>query len=81
MRGALGLALERALRNLRYGTVQLVVHDGQIVRIERMERIRLTDGHGSDQADDGSSTAFAERSHQERRGSCEGEGRRSAQAS
>ncbi len=49
--------LEQALRNLRYGTVQLVVHDAQVVRIERMERIRLeptgtleapqstTDGH------------------------------------
>ena len=34
--------LERALRDLRYGTVQLVVHDAQIVRIERLERIRLT---------------------------------------
>ena len=35
-------SLEQALRNLRYGTVQLVVHDAQIVRIERVERIRLT---------------------------------------
>ncbi len=35
--------LEQALRGLRYGTVQLVVHDAQIVRIERIERIRLTD--------------------------------------
>ena len=35
--------LEQALRNLRYGTVQLVVHDAQVVRIERTERIRLTD--------------------------------------
>ena len=34
--------LERALRDLRYGTVQLVVHDAQVVRIERLERIRLT---------------------------------------
>ena len=34
--------LERALRDLRYGTVQLVVHDAQVVRIERLEHIRLT---------------------------------------
>ena len=34
--------LEQALRGLRYGTVQLVVHDAQVVRIERIERIRLT---------------------------------------
>ena len=33
--------LEQALRHLRYGTVQLVVHDAQVVRIERTERIRL----------------------------------------
>ncbi len=35
--------LESALRGLRYGSIQLVVHDAQIVRIERIERIRLTD--------------------------------------
>ena len=34
--------LEQALRGLRYGAVQLVIHDTQIVRIERIERIRLT---------------------------------------
>ena len=35
-------SLEQALRGLRYGTIQLVVHDAQVVRIERIERIRLT---------------------------------------
>lgn len=34
--------IERALRGLQFGSVQLVVHDGQIVRIERIERTRLT---------------------------------------
>ena len=34
--------LEVALRGLRYGSIQLVVHDGNVVRIERVERIRLT---------------------------------------
>ena len=35
-------AVQKALEGLRYGTVQLVVHDSQLVRIERTERIRLT---------------------------------------
>ena len=34
--------LEAALRGLQYGSVQLVVYDAQVVRIERVERIRLT---------------------------------------
>ena len=34
--------LEQVLRGLVYGSVQLVVHDAQIVRIERVERCRLT---------------------------------------
>ena len=33
--------LEAALRGLHYGSIQLVVHDAKIVRIERVERIRL----------------------------------------
>ena len=33
--------VEDALRDLRYGTVQLIVHDAQVVRIERVERIRV----------------------------------------
>ena len=35
--------LAHALRDLRYGSLHLVVHDGRIVRIERIERIRLTE--------------------------------------
>ncbi len=35
-------AIRKALKDLRYGTVQLIVHDGQLVRIERTERIRLS---------------------------------------
>ncbi len=31
-----------ALHGLRFGEVHLVVHEAQIVRIERIERIRLT---------------------------------------
>ena len=33
----------QALRGLRYGSIHLVIHDAHVVRIERVERIRLTD--------------------------------------
>jgi len=35
--------LAQALTGLRFGAVQLVVHEGHVVRIERIERLRLTD--------------------------------------
>ncbi|HEY4989259.1 MAG TPA: YezD family protein [Opitutaceae bacterium] len=36
------LALVREqVRNLRYGVVQLVVHDGRVTQIERTEKVRL----------------------------------------
>jgi hypothetical protein len=34
-------AILRAVRGLQYGTLEIVVHDYRIVRIERRERIRL----------------------------------------
>ena len=34
--------VEQALRNLAYGSIHLVVHEAQVVRIERIERIKLT---------------------------------------
>ena len=40
--------LETALRGLQYGSIHLVVHEARVVRIERVERIRLT---GSPEAD------------------------------
>jgi len=42
---ALSPALLRALRGLRFGSVEIVVHDGRVVQIERPERVRL-DGAG-----------------------------------
>jgi hypothetical protein len=38
-----GLALEifGVLRGLRYGAVEIIVHDGQVVQIDRHERHRL----------------------------------------
>ena len=38
-RQVIGQLLE-ALRSLRYGSVVLTVHDGQVVEIEKTERIR-----------------------------------------
>ena len=34
--------VEAALCGLQFGSIQLVVHEGQLVRIKRVERIRLT---------------------------------------
>jgi len=31
----------RAVRNLRFGSVEIVVHDSKVVQIERKEKIRL----------------------------------------
>jgi hypothetical protein len=33
--------LQEALRGLRYGSVEIVVHDGRVVQFERRERIRF----------------------------------------
>ena len=33
--------IRQALKGLRYGTVQLVLHEGKLVRIERTEKIRI----------------------------------------
>ena len=43
-------ALERALQDLQFGYVQLVIHEGRLVRIERVERVRLTGPSGSQTA-------------------------------
>ena len=39
--GGLGPTVLRALRGLRFGSVEIVVHDGRVVQIERRERVRL----------------------------------------
>ncbi len=39
----------RQVRDLRFGVVQIVVHDGRVVQIERSERVRLAPvGRGGD---------------------------------
>ena len=35
--------LLQAIGSLRFGTVEVTVHDGRIVQIERREKIRLSD--------------------------------------
>ncbi len=37
-------ALQQALTGLRFGTVELTVHEGRVVQIERRERWRYTPG-------------------------------------
>jgi hypothetical protein len=40
------LALVRShVRDLRYGVIQLVVHDGRVTQIERTEKTRLVSDH------------------------------------
>jgi hypothetical protein len=34
-------ALQEALRTIRYGTVELVIHDGRVVQLERREKVRF----------------------------------------
>jgi hypothetical protein len=33
--------LWHALRTIRYGAVELVIHDGKVVQLERREKVRL----------------------------------------
>ena len=33
--------LEQALRTIRYGSVELVIHDGRVVQLERREKVRV----------------------------------------
>ena len=34
-------AIKQALKNLRYGMIQITVHEGKLVKIERVEKIRI----------------------------------------
>jgi len=37
----LRVQLAAALKNLRFGSVEIVIHDGRVVQIERKEKVRL----------------------------------------
>ncbi len=40
-RGALLAEILRAVAGIRYGSVEITIHEGQIVQIERKEKIRF----------------------------------------
>jgi hypothetical protein len=43
---ALTRELAQALRSIRYGTIELVIHDGRVVQLERREKVRFEhEGH------------------------------------
>jgi len=52
--------LHAALQGLAYGSIQLIIHEGKIVRIERNERIRLTDSSEASTSTFGRPTPTAE---------------------
>jgi hypothetical protein len=37
----LARAIENALRDLRYGSIEIIVHDAKVVQVVRTERVRL----------------------------------------
>ena len=34
--------IEEAIGSMRYGTVQLTIHDARVVQIEKLEKVRIT---------------------------------------
>jgi hypothetical protein len=39
--------IQQLLAGMKYGTVQIVVHDGRIVQVERTEKFRFDDANGA----------------------------------
>jgi hypothetical protein len=42
---ALARELAIALRSIRYGTIELVIHEGRVVQLERREKVRFEQEH------------------------------------
>ena len=42
---ALARELAIALRSIRYGTIELVIHEGRVVQLERREKVRFEHDH------------------------------------
>lgn len=40
--------LRRAVRDLRYGSVEVLVHDGRVVQVETREKVRFADDRMAD---------------------------------
>jgi hypothetical protein len=34
-------ALEQALRSIQYGTIELIIHDGRVIQLEKREKVRV----------------------------------------
>jgi hypothetical protein len=45
---ALVRELALALHSIRYGTIELVIHDGRVVQLERREKVRFASARGDD---------------------------------
>lgn len=39
----------QALKDLRFGSVEIIVHDSKVVQIERREKVRVDAGHSHNQ--------------------------------
>ncbi|APQ11797.1 hypothetical protein NS274_18145 [Pseudomonas oryzihabitans] len=39
--------IQQALRGLRFGAIEITVHNGQVVQIERKEKFRPQTGHSN----------------------------------
>jgi hypothetical protein len=65
-------ALLDALRGLRYGSIEIVVHDARVVHIERREKLRLDSPAGAPTRAD--RTAGGSPRTWTRRGACESDG-------
>ncbi|MBL8532640.1 MAG: YezD family protein [Betaproteobacteria bacterium] len=39
--------ISRLLAGLRFGSIEVVVHEGRVTQIERRERVRIPDGPGA----------------------------------
>lgn len=39
--------LRKALRSIRYGSIELVIHDGRVVQLERCEKVRFETDPGA----------------------------------
>jgi hypothetical protein len=49
-------AIARALRGLRYGSVEIVVHDGRVTQVERKEKVRVEPDRTRDDSGEGEDT-------------------------
>jgi hypothetical protein len=54
--GAWEQTLRQAVRALRYGSVEVVVHDGRVVQIETREKVRFADRRPPDDRKRGEET-------------------------